>query len=272
MVAANTAALASLVYNPTTDPVALKIYQTMSTSYPDDLVAQYSQTITSMPTANPFSGILQNPRSCEVSMGSTDLQTAQTTLDQRYQQVQIDGTPTNTYTPTQTQIDTLNQWNQYMPMITDNISTASSSLNNFQDHTDRTVANFSSLAGIAAAALGLAAVIGSLLDPCLGTSGFFGSLLAQGQKLMDQLLSAIQSVLNVINEVISFIADAIASVMKIIAQLTALVLSEITAFAKALIDMVRSGLANLLKDLPDDPCLSLLLGTIGTGALAYALK
>ena len=44
--------------------------------------------------------------------------------------------------------------------------------------------------------------------------------------------------------------------------------AEVMAFAKAMLAQIRQGLAELLANLPKDPCLRSLLGSVATGAAA----
>jgi hypothetical protein len=292
----NAAALASPIYNPNIDSTSLQLFNAMNTGYPAALVSQYTQMITSLPTANGYSTLLQNPQACNISQAQTGMSTLQSQITQQYNSTVLSGTPVGTisgttytapaasganpvgtagspgYSPSTTQVATLNTWQQAYPACMGNIAQANSTLSGFEDHTNRLIANFPSILGMIQTALGIATAIANLTNPCLGLANFLGSLLAKGAAIMAQINAAIDLALTVIGEVIAEINAAIQAVMALINSLEALIEAEILAFVEALIDAARLGLAQLLALLPLDPCLASILTTVGTGALTGTLK
>src|SRR4051812_5926707 len=97
---ANTDALANPTYNPDLDQSTLQLMNIMGNTYPDDVVAQYRQAILAMPTANPYPGVLSNPRSCDISQAHTGVGEARVALTNRYNSIILSGTPVPSLTPT----------------------------------------------------------------------------------------------------------------------------------------------------------------------------
>jgi hypothetical protein len=261
----NAAALASPIYNPNIDSTSLQLFNAMNTGYPAALVSQYTQMITSLPTANGYSTVLSGTPVGTIS-GTTYTAPAASGANP----VGTAGSPG--YSPSTTQVATLNTWQQAYPACMGNIAQANSTLSGFEDHTNRLIANFPSILGMIQTALGIATAIANLTNPCLGLANFLGSLLAKGAAIMAQINAAIDLALTVIGEVIAEINAAIQAVMALINSLEALIEAEILAFVEALIDAARLGLAQLLALLPLDPCLASILTTVGTGALTGTLK
>lgn len=287
MVATNTPnndALASPLYNPSIDQSTLQIFNIMgSNAYPADLVAQYRDIITGMPTTNPFAGVINNPRSCDVSQAQTGLATSLTDFMQRHDAIVLAGTPVPAltqdgtgassgtpgqpgYQPSADQIAEAAAWQDAMPSTVSGLNQATSAMSDFQSHTDRLISNFPAILGMIQGALGMATALSNLKDPCLGLNNFLGSLTGSGSSIMNKINAAIKNVMSAINGVLSEIKAAIAYVNKLIHSLIALVEAEITALIKSLIDSARLSLAHLLGSLPKDPCFKSILKTIGTGA------
>ncbi len=289
----NTDALASPTYNPSIDPTTLSLYNIMGNSTnSDDLVAQYRQVIMGLPTINPFVGVLSNPQSCNISQAQTGLNEASAALTQQYNTVVTAGTPIPnpggggySYTPTSQQIAAAATYQANVPQATASMDQAASTMSDFQDHTDRITSNLPAILGMVQSALGLAAAVGNLLNPCLGLSSFLGSIQAAGTAIMNKINAGIQQVkaaisaamavitsaIATINAAMAAITSAIAYVQKLAQSLAALVEAEITSLINSLINSARLGLAQLLASLPKDPCLSALVGTVGTGAVASVL-
>ena len=156
-------------------------------------------------------------------------------------------------------------------------------LDSYEDHTDKLTNNLPSLAGIAQAAMALDTVMSLLSNPCLGLDGFLGSIMNSGKQLLADLqskltsmISGVKSLINsalgdinkVIGPVIAQIKAGIAQAQAAVAALIAKAKAEITKFAKALLAQARQGLAELMANLPQDPCLKSLLGSVATGAAA----
>jgi hypothetical protein len=284
----NTEALANPTYNPNFDPSTIRLMTMMGGDYPADVVAQYREAIMTLPTANPYSAVLANPRSCDISQAQTGLAEVNTRLSERYATIVIVGTPvpsltqTGTgstssipgqpgYQPTLQQQADVALWQSAMPEMTANLDQAATTMDDFQDHSDRLISNLPSIVGMVQTALGLATAIGSLLDPCLGLKDFLGSLLDKGSAIMAKINAAIAKVMSVINDALAEIQNAIAYVMGLIQSLIAMIEAEIMKLIKSLIDAARLGLAQLLSILPKDPCFKAIMGAVGTGAAVGVL-
>jgi hypothetical protein len=279
----NTEALGNPTYNPILDDATLQLMNMMGGDYPADVVAQYREAIMTLPTANPYSAVLTNPRSCDISQAQTSLAEARSGLTLRYAAIVAAGTPVPSltqsgtgstssvpgqpgYQPSAQQAADAASWQMAMPEITSNLDQAESTMDDFQDHSDRLISNLPSIVGMVQTALGLATAIGNLLDPCLGLRDFLGSLLDKGSALMAKINAAIAKVVSVINDALAEIQKAIAYVMGLIQSLIAMVEAEIMKLIKSLIDAARLGLAQLLSLLPKDPCFKAIIGAVGTGA------
>jgi hypothetical protein len=282
MVVSNTPnidALASPTYNPDIDPTTLKLFNAMGNNYPYDLVAQYRQIITNMPTVNPYSALLTNPRSCDISQAQTGLATAEGNLWQQYSAVVLAGTPVPSltggevgagpgqpgYIPSNDQLAQAAIWQQAMPEASASLDQAQSSMSDFQDHTDRLISNLPSILGMIQSALGIATAVGNLLNPCLGLSNFLGSILATGATMIARIIACIAQISEAGSDM-SLIQAGLACVTGGTQSLLALIEAEIMALIKSLIDATRLGLSQLLSTLPKDPCFGAIMQTVGTGA------
>jgi F0F1-type ATP synthase membrane subunit b/b' len=74
-----------------------------------------------------------------------------------------------------------------------------------------------------------------------------------------------------IGPLIDKIKAAIAQAKAKVAELIAKAKEEIMKFAKAMLAQIRQGLAELMSNLPKDPCLRGLLGSVATGAAAAVI-
>jgi hypothetical protein len=279
----NTEALANPTYNPEFDASTLQLMNMMGGDYPPDVVAQYREAIMTLPTANPYTAVLANPRSCDISQAQTGLNEVRNAIGVRYTTVVVAGTPVPSltqsgtgwvsaiagqpgYQPTSQQAADAAAWQAAMPEMTANLDQADSTMADFQDHSDRLICNLPSIIGMVQTALGLATAIGNLLDPCLGIKDFLGSLLDKGSAIMAKINAAVQKVMSVINEALAEIQQAIAYVMGLIQSLIAMIEAEIMKLIKSLIDAARLGLAQLLSLLPKDPCFKAIMQSVATGA------
>ena len=176
--------------------------------------------------------------------------------------------PGNTgYQPTQNQIDILNNWNNSYISTVSSIAQFNSGVSDYEDHTDKLLANLPMILGIVQSALGLANILGNLANPCLGIENFLGSLTKKGKSLIQKIRDGIKKIEQYIGAALSVIQKAIADVMAFVNKLINLVENEISNLIKALINGLQYGLASLLKSLVGDPCMKSLLGILGTPSL-----
>ena len=370
----NVAALASPIYNPDIDDVTLKIFSVMHNDYPQALIDQYRQIIVSMPTENPFSAVLTNPRSCEISQAQTTVGEIKNELNNQFQKIISAGIsiPANTprlgvtisqgtnvggtlingvvvggvttggtaftsdnrpitggtitggttingvttggtmiggnmtggttingvttggsmtggttattlpgdpgYNATAQQAIDSKLVQQASPQLNSNLDQVGSNMDNFQNHTDRLISNFPNILGMIQTGLGVASVVGKLLDPCLGLNDFLGSLLGAGSGIMKKINAALAEVKAFIEAGLQHIQQAIAQIQALIAKalayvqsLIAMVEKEIMKLIKSLIDAARLGLAQLLSLLPKDPCFKAVLNALGSGPVLGAV-
>jgi len=282
----NQEALDSQIYNPETPSSVLMLQQIMETtthvvkppltstplidpaSVPAEL-KEHVETFNALSTQNPYQGVIVNPASCLIDDITGDLSQLPGLLDQ-VSAMQPDG-----------------ELNELKNQLGNDIRDINIDLNTIQDHTDRLTSNLPSLAGIAQAALALDTVMNLLSNPCLGLDGMLGSIMDSGKKLLNDIKSKINSVKNAIMSKISDLSngirDAISGLKNKITDLVNQAKSQISSFinkakaeimnfAKALLAQARQGLAELLANLPKDPCLRGLLRSAVTGAAAAIIK
>jgi hypothetical protein len=164
----NQQAFASNTYNPNIDDRALALYQLMNNRPDDDaLLDSYRTIVQNYPTHNLYSGVLFNPRACEVDANSSLLDDIRTQLQEQYDGIVTRGTPTggtNTgvtgdptgtpYVPTSDQTKTLDEWRDQYPQLVNNLNQVDSTLSTYRDHTDRLVSNFTSFTSMAQTNIG----------------------------------------------------------------------------------------------------------------------
>lgn len=152
-------------------------------------------------------------------------------------------------------------------------------LDTIEDHTDRLTNNLPSLAGLAQAALALDTIMNLLSNPCLGLDGFLGSIMDKGKAILNDIKSKISGMLADakawvdanIGPLIDKMKAAMAAAKAKIAELISKAKEEVMKFAKAMLAQIRQGLAELMSNLPKDPCLKALLGSVVTGAAAAVI-
>lgn len=269
----NQEALDSQLYNPSVDPKVLMLQQIMETTPyvasqplttgplidPNSVapeLREHVQQFNALSTQNPYQGVVVNPASCLIVDIRNDLQSFPIVMDVKF------GTDP--------------QWTNYRPEFQQDIDTINSDCDIIQDHTDRLTSNLPSLAGIAQASLALATVMSLLSNPCLGLDGMLGSIMDSGKALLNDVKKQIASALQKAKEAVSaalgpLIADiknAIAGAKAKIAAFVAKAKAEVMNFAKSLLAQARQGLAELMANLPKDPCLRSLMKSAATGAAA----
>lgn len=274
----NQEALDSNIYNPPADPTSLTLYQLMldGTNPTDEstILQTYVDNFNNLPTQNQFVGVVVNPAQCWIDDINNGLQDVGTAGGQMVQSFPVAS----------------GAWDAYLPQLQSDSADITANTATAQDHTDRLTSNLPSLTGIAQAALALDTVMNLLSNPCLGLGNFFGSLMAKGQALLKsataQITNAVNSIKNAItsfaNQAASAISAAVGPLIQnvkdmisvakdAVSQFVNQAKAEIMNFAKAMLAQVRQGLADLMANLPKDPCLKSLLGSVVTGAAAALL-
>jgi len=299
----NQEALDSQIYNPTTKPSVLMLQQIMQTTPrpapsatqqnpPPPLINSSDTSVVppelkehvdaffALPTTNPYYGVLVNPASCLID----DIRNNFTDLNQAGQDLDAASGQTD--------------WADYQDEYDQDTQDIASDLDSIQDHTDRLTSNLPSLAGVAQGALALATVMNLLSNPCLGLDGMLGSVMDSGKQLLNdvanqvkagigQITSAIGDVTSAIQSgvqsaitaakaaigpLMDQIKDGIAVAKQQVSAFIDKAKTEIMNFAKAALAQLRQGLAELMANLPQDPCLRGLLTSAATGAAAAIIK
>jgi hypothetical protein len=232
----------------------------------------------------PYTGVIMNPRQCEVEEIFTDLTETHQQLNEVFNNpiyAPIVGNDKNVWEAPNSGADALEE-------VADDAA-----LDELLEHNDRVLSNMPSIMGLIQAALGLASALSLLSNPCSPLADFMGSLMDKGKKMVADIKAQIgeikatisgyvQSVKDVANGIIGsvkqqigpIIADvkAIAADVKNMAKDVAkMVADEVKNIAKSLLAQARQGLAALLANLPDDPCLRSLGTSVLTGAAAALL-
>lgn len=280
----NTEALESPLYNPPADKKALMLQEIMETTVipptaittprkpalidPESVefaLREHVSTFNNLTVFNPYEGVISNPTTCFIQPIRNELSGAIDYLNGRFSD---NGT-----------------WTTYRLEFSNDIYGTGSGdgmlddLDYCQDHTDRLTNNLPSLAGIAQAALALDTVMNLLSNPCLGLDGFLGSIMDKGKALLSSAASKISTMMASarawadanIGPLIDQIKTAMAQAKAAISQFITAAMAEVMKFAKAMLAAARQGLAELMSNLPQDPCLRGLLGSVATGAAAAVI-
>lgn len=239
-----TSALASETYNPNRAPDVVELYNIMTADEPsEELMATFREMVTAMPVSNPYNGLLVNPRGCEVDQGNTDLDEI---IDE------IDNTPT------------------IPDDIKDTLEDAKDVLDQYKEHTDRLISNFPTISSIVQSEI--ANNIGSMGgNPCLGFADIMGSILDAGRDIMNQILAAIANIKENLQAAEDLLRDLVAKLMAAIAAAMTQLLEEVEKIAKAMLNMSKMNLAQMMKFQMQDPCLKQILSGVLTSAAANVL-
>lgn len=171
------------------------------------------------------------------------------------------------YQPTQNQIDIKTNWDNSYASTVSSMSNISSGVNDFESHTDKLIANLPMIIGMVQSALGIANMLGSLANPCLGISTHIGSIMKEGKILMQKIRDKINKVKALIGSAIKTIQKAIADAEAFVNKAINMIEDEVKSLIKSLIHSIHFGLSGLLKSLKLDPCMKSLLHMVGTGSL-----
>lgn len=175
------------------------------------------------------------------------------------------------YQPSQQQIDTKNTWDSTYPSTVSSLQDANNGISTYEDHTDKLIANLPMILGIIQGALGLANILGTLANPCLGLGSFLNSITSAGKSLIQKILDGLKKVEQLIGGALELILKAIATVMGFVNKLLNLIENEIKKLIEAMIAGLKFGLSGLLSMLNSDPCMKSLLSILGTGSLLSTL-
>lgn len=272
----NNDALNNPRYNPKLSDTQINLYKLMDEPS-DEVYQQYEKMFMGFPTSNPYSGVLLNPNHCDIEDVNSEISDLSSMIDN----FNISNIPTNYQNDFHNQfldqnsptslVSNLNGGNGVVP---NNIQ---QSINDAKNHTDRLIANLPSILGMVTGALGLASVLGGLLNPCAGTNNFIGSINGFLTPILKGIKSGISKVTGFFKSITSAIGDGISEIMKLISesfnyvmdlvsQLTNFIKAEIDKLIKAMIGNMRLGLADFLSFLHLDPCLKGLASNVTTDA------
>jgi hypothetical protein len=227
------------VYAPSREPTTLRLYDLMNQDPPtEEVLEQYKQMVTSLPTQNPYSGVLFNPRGCEVDQANTE-------------------------------IDDIIKTPDLPAPIVDELEDAKDSLDQFKEHTDRLIANFPTISSIVQSEIGNNVAALQAENPCLGFGDIMGSILDAGRQIMNEILAAIADIKNNLSAAEDLIQNAINKLKAAIAAAMTKLKEEVEKMALAMLNMAKMNLAQILKYQMQDPCLKAILdGSLTGGAKA----
>jgi hypothetical protein len=244
----NVAALASPVYNPNISLQTLAIYNQFAPPSPE-VYAQYLEIYMSLPTTNPFMGVVSNPVLCDINQAQLNLSQLNAANNGG---ADTGGSSGNNSTV----ID---------PQLQNSLDTISSALSDYQDQTNRVVSNLPSILGLIQLAMGLATALACGKSPCKDLQGFLNTLLSGGRNLINSINAQIQ---NLMNLPLAMMANAIAGAVAMANTLSAMVANEVSKIVNSMISAARLGLADMLSNLGIDPCILDLLPQLGFSAPA----
>lgn len=238
----------------------------LTTNDVDISLQPHLETFNNLSLFNPFQGVIVNPTECLITPIRDDLGDFSQYLQGRFSD---NGT-----------------WLAYKPDFDQDCQDINDDLDQIEDHTDRLTNNLPSLAGIAQAAMALDTLLNLLSNPCLGLDGFLGSIMDSGKQLLNDIKSKISGMIadvkaqidQTIGDINAAIGPAIQKIQQGIAEAKAKIAefiskakAEVTKFIQAMLAQVRQGLAELMANLPQDPCLRSLMGSVATGAAAAVI-
>lgn len=264
----NDEALADPIYNPAIDKKTIQLYNLMAPTAerpdPPAVVQEYREQFLAFTTENIYSTVLVNPVQCELD----DIEDLLDVIDGHI------GIITPNVPP-----GSQPGWTD----IRDNIGGIRTDLVIIRDHTNRLTSNLPSLVGIAQTIMGIATIVAALANPCAGLGNFFGSIMEDGKKLLNDIRTALAPVAAKMAELanaaagayaagIAEINTAMAPALAAIDSFMAKVDSEIAAFTQALMGQERMGLADFMNSSGSDPCVKALTGSAMSAAAAAILK
>lgn len=242
------AALASETYNPSRTSDVLALYGLMTTQEPsEEILDQYREVVTSMPTQNPYEGVIFNPRACEIDQANNDVGEI---------------------------IDDLTE-NDIPKEITDALEEVRDQLNEYKDHTDRLIANLPTVSSVVQSEIANQTSqnnSGAKGNPCLGFADIMGSILDSGQSIINDIMAAISNLKSNKDADLSLIKEAVNKLKAKIAAAMTQLQDEVTKLASAMLNMNKMNLSQILKFQNDDPCLKQIMSGVLTGAAQNILK
>ena len=256
MTTPNVDALNSPIYNPPISSLTMSLMDTMGPPS-QEVVDHYTSLVNSLPTANPYAGMIENPRSCDIEAAKYGLNNLRNQVANKVTNAQATGNEP--------------EWIPAAPGIYANIDESLKTLDDFQNHTDKLVANMPMIIGTAQSSAGFNMMSFNLPDPCGIFTAILGSLLAIGAALMKAIIDAIAAVIVAIEIALADMMRALAALMSWIKKLAALIAKEIAALIAALIALARLLMIELLAGLRIDPCLMSLFGSFASVAAMAAL-
>jgi gas vesicle protein len=241
-------ALASETYNPSRSPDVIALYNLMTTTDPSEaLMDQYREVVTSMTTENPYEGVLFNPRACEIDQANNDI--GEIIDDLKDTDVSED--------------------------ITDALEEVKDQLDEYKEHTDRLIANLPTISSVVQSEIGNntsgQSNSGVSGNPCLGFADIMGSILDQGQSIMNDIMSAIANVKENVGAAEDLVKNAVTQLQAKIAAAMTQLQDEVTKLASAMLNMSKMNLAQLMKFTNNDPCLKQIMSGVLTGAAQNVL-
>lgn len=218
----------------------------MTSSQPEEkLLDEYKTMFTSMSAVNPYTGLLVNPRACEVDQANNDIGEV------------IEDIKDNPSIPDD---------------VKDPLEDAQDYLDQYKEHTDRLIANFPLISSIVQQEI--SNQVGQLQgsNPCLAFGDIMGSILDAGRDIINEILAMLANLKDaLLEEIEELIREAVNKLMAAIAAAMAQLQEEVQKIAEAMLNMQKMNLAQMMQYQMQDPCLKFILGGMMTGAAQNAL-
>lgn len=252
-----TTALESDTYNPSRAPDVTELYNLMNQGEPDEvLLEEERETFRAMPTANPYLGVLGNPRACEIDQVNSGIDETIESIKEQLNEVIKNEQPT-----------VVEEWKNEYPEIIAELEHAKEIMEEYRGHTDRLISNFPTITSIVQSEIGnQVGAMGS--NPCAGFGDIMGSVLQEGQDIIAEILAAVAGVAENVQPVLDLLEQAITKLKAEIAKAMTKIQEETDRIAKSMLQMKQMNLAQMLKFQMQDPCLNSILGGMMSGAAA----
>jgi len=224
---------ASTNYNRPQSPKVQGLYDLMSNGAPsEEQLDRFRQQFKAMNSTSVFSGVMSNPRRCDVDEAETKVD------DLIYYGYEDPNIPV------------------WVPKA---LEETKEHLQEYREHTERLIANFPQINSIVQAeiAKNVAEQMGS--NPCAQFGDIMGSVLQEGQDIMNEILKALEDVEGNLEAVEELQQEAINKLNAAIAAAMTQIKEETDAIANAMMNMSKMSLAQLVSRQITDPCVSAIL-------------
>jgi len=246
--------LSSDEYNPSRSPDVMDLFSLMDQGEPSEaLLDEFRAQVRAMPTQNPYSGVMINPRACETDQVGTDIDEVTGSIQDLLEEVIRSRPPSE-----------VDEWQTSIPNVIADLEKAKEVMEEYKEHTDRLLANFPTISDIVKEeiSMNVSELQGS--NPCAAFGDIMGSILQAGQDIIAEIMAALADMKNNLQPVLDLIEQATAKLMAEIAKAMTKIQEETDRIAKSMLRQKKMNLAALLKRKFQDPCLKSFMREIVT--------